>query len=157
MYNHVIIIALGGGHMRIIIIPSADLSYNSGSVIYAKRLFSYLLDAGHEVYMLSNCVPSDLTSREQNNIIVKERLLFHPIIDDREISNEMYCLMCCDILEAIAFVTSRYGKIDIIHAHYASINSFADTIAYNLFNIPFVVSSFGRSYYPRSRNVWWLH
>lgn len=27
--------------MKIVIIPSADLSYNSGSVIYAKELFKY--------------------------------------------------------------------------------------------------------------------
>lgn len=45
--------------MKIVIIPSADLSYNSGSVIYAKELFKYLLNEGHEVYMLGICVPED--------------------------------------------------------------------------------------------------
>lgn len=130
--------------MRIVIIPSADLSYNSGSVIYAKRLFSFLLNAKHDVYMLSNCIPNDLSSEEQQHIIVKEHLLFHPIIDDREVSDNMYYLMCRDILDAISFVVNTYGKIDIIHAHYASINSYAANIAYNLFHIPYIISSFGR-------------
>ena len=130
--------------MRILIIPSADLSYNSGSVIYAKKLFMYLVDSGHDVYTLGNCLPNDMSQKYISNIIVKSNLLFHPIIDDRFVSNEMYFYMLKDILDAVDYIKQKFGKIDIIHAHYSSINSYAAMIAYDLLDIPFVVSSFGR-------------
>ena len=43
--------------MKIALIPSADLSYNSGSIIYAKNLYKYLIDNHHEVFMLGSKMP----------------------------------------------------------------------------------------------------
>lgn len=62
--------------MKIVIIPSADLSYNSGSVIYAKELFKYLLNEGHEVYMLGICVPEEINEEYKANIKVKKIFCF---------------------------------------------------------------------------------
>lgn len=36
--------------MNIAIIPSADLNYKSGSVIYAKNLFKFLINKNHFEY-----------------------------------------------------------------------------------------------------------
>lgn len=135
---------MGDKNLKILIIPSADLSYDSGSVIYAKKLFTYLLKHGHEVYMLSNCVPKDFTSYEKKHIVVKENLLFHPIINDREVNDWMYFAMCKEIIDAAETIMKQIGKFDVIHAHYASINSYAASVIHNLLNIPYVISSFGR-------------
>ena len=132
------------GYMRILIIPTADLSYNSGSVIYAKKLMKYLLGKGHDVYMISKSMADDLSEDEKKRIILRETLLFHPIIDDRIISDHMYYKMCIDILDAVNHVINTIGPIDIIHAHYASINSYAASLINDLLAIPFVVSTFGR-------------
>uniref|UniRef100_UPI00402985CA glycosyltransferase family 4 protein n=1 Tax=Eshraghiella crossota TaxID=45851 RepID=UPI00402985CA len=130
--------------MKIVIIPSADLSYNSGSVIYAKELFKYLLNEGHEVYMLGICVPEDINEEYKANIKVKKNLLFHPIIDDRPIENIQHLKMGEGILEALTEIYEEWGKIDIIHAHYASINSYMAVIFKKFINTSVVVSSFGR-------------
>ena len=76
--------------LKIVIIPSAELSYNSGSVIYAKMLFEYLLNEGHQVYMLGNCIPDDIDEKYKKFIKVGSDLLFHPIIDDRVVYDIKY-------------------------------------------------------------------
>lgn len=58
--------------MKIVIIPSADLLYNSGSVIYAKILFEYLLNEGHDVCMIGACIPNDIDARYKEKIKVKK-------------------------------------------------------------------------------------
>lgn len=130
--------------MRIVLIPSAELSYNSGSVIYAKMLFEYLLDAGHQVYMLGNCIPTDISEKYKQFVKVGVDLLFHPIIDDREVSDVQYMKMYTNILEIITDVFEEWGGIDVVHAHYASINSYTALYVKKFLNVPFVVSSFGR-------------
>ncbi len=129
--------------MNIVIIPSAELSYDSGSVIYAKNLFKELIKLGHKVKIISQCVPKDLILYKEN-IIVKKNLLFHPIIDDREVYSQQFSNMLVDLLDAIKETVDEWGKVDIIHAHYASINSFAAFIANIIYDIPYVISSFGR-------------
>ena len=130
--------------MKIVIIPSAELSYNSGSVIYAKMLFEYLLNEGHQVYMLGNCIPDDIDEKYKKFIKVGSDLLFHPIIDDRVVSDIQYMKMHTNILDIITEIYEEWGKIDVIHAHYASINSYSASCIKKFLNIPFVVSSFGR-------------
>lgn len=130
--------------MNIVIIPSGDLSYNSGSVIFAKKLFLNLTLNGHVVFMLSNCMPNDIDSSYNENIIVNKDILFHPIIDDREVTNEDYYKMLLALLDGLRKILSKVGKIDVINAHYASINGYAASIIKSLFNIPIVLSSFGR-------------
>ena len=130
--------------MKIVIIPSAELSYNSGSVIYAKMLFEYLLNEGHQVYMLGNCIPDDIDEKYKKFIKVGSDLLFHPIIDDRVVSDIQYMKMHTNILDIITEIYEEWGKIDVIHAHYASINSYSASCIKKFLNIPFDVSSFGR-------------
>lgn len=130
--------------MKIVIIPSADLSYNSGSVIYAKRLFEFLLSQGHEVYILSSCIPDDICEEYKGYVKVKGHLLFHPIIDDRPIENLQHLKMGADILSALIEIYEEWGRIDIIHAHYASLNSYIPVLFRNFIGTTIVVSSFGR-------------
>lgn len=130
--------------MRIVLIPSAELSYNSGSVIYAKMLFEYLLNSGNQVYMLGNCVPEDINEEYKQFVKVGVDLLFHPIIDDREISDVQYMKMYTNILTLITDIYEEWSGIDVVHAHYASINSYAALYLKKFLNVPFVVSSFGR-------------
>lgn len=96
--------------MNILIIPSAELSYNSGSVIFAKELYKHLISQNNNVYMLGNCLPEDLPSQYQANIIIKRHLLFHPIIDDRPVSNEQHFLMLRDLIDGINQVIQRAKK-----------------------------------------------
>jgi glycosyltransferase involved in cell wall biosynthesis len=130
--------------MKIVLIPSAELSYNSGSVIYAKMLFKYLLDSGHQVYMLGSCIPEDIDEKYRKFVKVGKNLLFHPIIDDRYVSDVQYIKMYIDILALITDIYEEWGNVDVIHAHYASINSFASLLIKKILKVPFVISSFGR-------------
>ncbi len=130
--------------MKIVIIPSADLLYNSGSVIYAKILFEYLLNEGHDVCMIGACIPNDIDARYKEKIKVKKNLLSHPIVDDRIIDNMQYFKMGSDILEALIEINKEWGKIDIINAHYASINSYAAVLFGEFVKTSIIVSSFGR-------------
>lgn len=130
--------------MKVAIIPSADLSYNSGSVIYAKNLYKFLFDKKHTPYLLGSKLPNDLTEKYLDNIIIKNKILEHPIIDDRQISNHEYADMLHTIIEFILEVHKLCGGLDIIHAHYASINSYAAVTAGILIDVPVIVSSFGR-------------
>lgn len=68
--------------MNIAIIPSADLNYNSGSVIYAKNLFKFLINKNHNVFMLGSKIPEDMNDKYINNIFIKSKILEHPVIDD---------------------------------------------------------------------------
>lgn len=129
--------------MNVIIIPSAELSYDSGSVIYAKNLFKELTQMGHNVKIIGQCIPQDLM-QYKHNIIVKQNLLFHPIIDDRKVEDEQYAKMLIDLLSAITDTIAEWGHVDLIHANYASINSFAAFVANIIYNVPYVISSFGR-------------
>lgn len=130
--------------MRIVLIPSAELSYNSGSVIYAKMLFEYLLNNGHDVYMLGNCVPQDIDEKYKKYIKVGENLLFHPVIDDRYVSDLQYMKMYIDIVTIITEIYEEWNGIDVINAHYASINSYAALHIKKILKVPYVISSFGR-------------
>lgn len=130
--------------MKIVLIPSADLSYNSGSIIYAKSLFEYLLDNGQEVMMIGSCIPNDIKDKYKKYIKVGKKLLFHPIIDDRYISDLQYFDMYLELMNIILDIKDEWGEIDVIHAHYASINSYVAMQIKDMFNIPYVVSCFGR-------------
>lgn len=130
--------------MKIALIPSADLSYNSGSIIYAKNLYKYLIDNHHEVFMLGSKMPNDLSDTYIKNITISNNLLEHPIIDDRNITNQEYLDMFNSIVSFLLKVDKECHGLDIIHAHYASINSYAALFASKLINVPVIVSSFGR-------------
>lgn len=129
--------------MNVLLIPSADLSYNSGSVIYAKKLFLYLNQQAINTYMIGNKMPSDISECYLKNIIIKEKILFHPVIDDRPVSNMQYQIMLEELLDAFSVVYDRCN-INLIIVEYASINSYVANIIKTIYKIPFIVLSFGR-------------
>jgi glycosyltransferase involved in cell wall biosynthesis len=145
--------------MRIAIIPSADLSYNSGSVIYAKKLFSYLHSKGHCAYLLGCKPPDDLPSGLMPFVRLDQRILEHPIIDDRPVSHRDYLNSITATAEYLLDVGLN-NKCDIVHAHYGSFTSFAACLAHGLTGIPYVISSFGRDLrigYRCDKRIKWLY
>lgn len=129
--------------MRIAFIPSSDLSYDSGSIIHAKRLFSSLLDRGHDVYMIGSRMPKDIEHQYLSRIYIDEHILDHPIINDRDVTDEqlMYSFSSSfDFLQKL----HRESKIDIVHAQYLSFTSLAAATFSAATGVPCVVSSFGR-------------
>ena len=130
--------------MRIVILPTGDLAYNSGSVIYIKNLFKFLIQRGHQIYMIAKCMPKDIPEEYQGNIVVVESMIFHPIVDDRKIEKTQYYNMILDVLTTIKDLYLQFGKIDLIYAQYASINGFIASIVKNILDIPICLSVFGR-------------
>ncbi len=129
--------------MKVGVIPSADLSYNSGSVIYAKNLFRFLRKSGDEAYLIGSKAPTDLPDELMNYVAIDERILEHPIIDDRPVENQAYGDSIAAIVHWLLGLHKNRG-LDVIHAHYGSFTSYAAHLVHGLTKIPFVVSSFGR-------------
>lgn len=144
--------------MKIAIIPSADLSYNSGSIIYAKKLFQYLHQNGHEAFLLGSKKPNDIPEEYMKYIIINQHLLEHPIIDDRKVENLEYNNSLTIVVNYLLKLVDEY-EIDIIHAHYGSFTSFGAFIANGLTGIPYIISSFGRDInigYTSDTRIKWL-
>ncbi|MFF2154597.1 glycosyltransferase family 4 protein [Paenibacillus chitinolyticus] len=144
--------------MKIAIIPSADLSYNSGSIIYAKNLLRYLHARGHEAYLLGSKMPDDLPVELRSYIRIAPELLEHPIIDDREVATLEYGKSLNAITDYLLQLHQE-SELDVIHAHYASFNSYAAYVVNGLTRVPYVISSFGRDMnlgYMKDKRIAWL-
>ncbi|HEY2493758.1 MAG TPA: glycosyltransferase family 4 protein [Paenibacillus sp.] len=129
--------------MKIAIVPSADLSYNSGSIIYAKNLFKYLHANGHQAFLLGSKKPADIPEPLMPYVIINPLLLEHPIIDDRKVSSQEYSMSLSTVVTYLLDLKKEYG-LDIIHAHYGSFNSYGAYMVHELEGVPYVISSFGR-------------
>jgi glycosyltransferase involved in cell wall biosynthesis len=129
--------------MRIAILPSADLSYESGSVIHALRLVNYLLSRNHDVIVLASKLPQRGTIKKKNSIRLNKRLLPHPVITDRLVSNREY-LSTFKIYFSFIVRLHAEKAIDVIHCSYMS-TAMAAAISFGAIAcVPVVVSSFGR-------------
>lgn len=129
--------------MNIAIIPSADLSYNSGSIIYAKNLFNYLHSKGHRAFLIGSRVPEDISQDLMAYIIIEPSLLNHPVIDDRTVTNREYIDSIFAISRYLLDIVDRFG-LDVVHAHYGSFNSYAAYLVHQMVGVPYIISSFGR-------------
>ena len=89
-------------------------------------------------------MPNDIPTEMKQNVVVREKILFHPIIDDRIVPDSDYYDMLLALLDGIDFIIKKVGNLDIIHAHYASLNSYAAITMKSIFGTPVVTSSFGR-------------
>lgn len=129
--------------MRIAILPSADLSYESGSVIHAKRLLSYLLQRGHEVCLLASRDPLGLSEAERHCVHVDRSVLEHPVIDDRPIADAQ---VADSLARSLRFLADCHTEapIDVVHAQHLAFTSMAAAAFGAATRTPVVVSSFGR-------------
>jgi glycosyltransferase involved in cell wall biosynthesis len=129
--------------MRIAMLPSADLSYESGSVIHAKRLLSYLLERGHDVCVLASRTPSGLSATELRSVYVDDGVLEHPVIDDRPVQDSQ---LAESLSRGLRFLTERHAErsIDLVHAQYLSFTSMAAATFGAATRTPVIISSFGR-------------
>lgn len=135
--------------MNICIIPSGELSYESGSTLYATELSEKLLSMGHEVYIICKTKPNFAQLHER--CLALPGILSHPVIDDYYVTDQ-------EILKSIFEITlqiinlHKKKKIEIIHAHYGTINSMAAMLANILCDIPYVISCFGRDVFNGAQN-----
>lgn len=126
--------------MNICIIPSAELSYESGSTIYAHKLSKYLSNNGNKVFVICSKLPKEPVKDIEYRLL---DIMEHPVIDDYPVSNERMFESIERISKEIMELNDKYG-IDVIHAHYGTINSMAAMNAKIILGIPYVVSCFGR-------------
>lgn len=129
--------------MRIAILPSADLAYESGSVIHAKRLLSYLLERGHDATVLASRTPGGLTEAQLRHVHVDGEVLEHPVIDDRPVPDWK---LADSLSRSLRFLAEQDAErsIDVVHAQYLSFTSMAAASFGAATHTPVVISSFGR-------------
>ena len=70
--------------MNICLLPSAELSYESGSTIYANVYVNELIKKGHTVNVICSSLPRDVNDKV--NYILLD-VMKHPVIDDYYISD----------------------------------------------------------------------
>ena len=140
MYGNLIYFIMQEIKMNICIIPSAELSYESGSTIYAHRLIKYINERGHKVFVICSKLPRKKVQDVNYRLL---DIMEHPVIDDYYVTNEKMWDSVYKILREIIIIDNE-NKIDIIHAHYGTINSMVALNAKILLKIPYVVSCFGR-------------
>jgi glycosyltransferase involved in cell wall biosynthesis len=129
--------------MRIALLPSADLAYNSGSIIQAKRWFTYLHRQGHDAFLLGSRAPADIKEELRRFVSVAPEILNHPVIVDRPVSDEEIFV---SLTASLAFLrtTQAGAPLDLVHAQYASFTSLAAAVFGAVTGTPFIVTSFGR-------------
>lgn len=125
-------------------LPSSDLAYESGSVLYAHMLSRALSDAGRDVRILARSRPDRsraLGSRAQ--LTIDERLLDHPVVTDRSVSDQELSL---NYEACLGFLERQHGRepLSAVYAQYLSFGSAAAVDFAKAKGVPVVVSSFGR-------------
>lgn len=127
--------------MNICLLPSAKMSYESGSTLYAQNCVYFLTERGHTVYVLCSELPSSLC---ENAHYILLNIVEHPVIDDYIVEDYILNNSIRLIVRKIIELNDSGIKFDIIHAHYATINAMAAQIIKIFLGIPYIVSCFGR-------------
>jgi L-malate glycosyltransferase len=129
--------------MRIAVLPSSDLSYNSGSIIQAKRWFAHLRREGHDALLLGSRAPEDLSAELLAHVSIAPEILLHPVVVDRPVSDQEYL---ASISATLRFLMEQHAhkRLDLVHAQYASFTSYAAAVFATATGVPYLVSSFGR-------------
>ena len=135
--------------MNLCIIPSAELSYESGSTLYANQCIKVLADRNINVYVICSKLP--LRPDKRVRYIVLD-ILEHPVIDDYQVEDLRMWESISRIVDSIISLRREGIDIDIIHAHYATINALAALNIKIMAGIPYIVSSFGRDIFNGSSN-----
>lgn len=127
--------------MKICLIPSAKLSYESGSTLYATMVANKISEIGHDVHVICSELSKESIEKVTFHLI---DILEHPVIDDYNVSNRDF-FSTMNILENQLFRILSGEEFDVVHAHYATFNSLATIkVAKILFDVPVVLSCFGR-------------
>ncbi|CAD5197878.1 glycosyltransferase [Pseudomonas sp. FEN] len=128
--------------MNIAFLPSADLSYESGSIINALITIKGLKELGVTVATLAQKLPIDINT-PIDNISTNPKLLEHPIITDRYITDEQH-IENLEIYLAYLFTKHVESKIDVVVVQYFSVASYAAKVFGEVMGVPYIVFSFGR-------------
>ncbi len=127
--------------MNICVISSAKLSYESGSTLYAQNFVDYLEKAGNNVYIICSELPRIINDNVKYILL---DIMEHPVIDDYVVSDVKMLDSISKIVRKIVELNSHEIKFDVIHAHYATINSLAAMITKVIIGTPYLISCFGR-------------
>lgn len=129
--------------MRVALIPSADLSYESGSVLFALQLYRYLVRTGHSVTILGSSPPTVPWRVEARDLSLNTEILEHPVITDRPVSSDELH-RSAELSLQFLIEQHRGNRIDIVYAQYLSFGSYAAVAFARITGIPVVISCFGR-------------
>lgn len=130
--------------MHIALLPSAELSYESGSIINALMLFTNFFQSKmHRVSVLAYDLPKKPVDGLAENTHLDKRIVKHPVITDRVVSDTELANSYAATYE---FLTKVHDdeQLSIIYVQYFSITSLAAANFGSCFNIPVIVSAFGR-------------
>ena len=130
--------------LHIALLPSGDLSYESGSVIYALSEIEEALGCGHCISVIVQKLPErNFPKSKRLSFIARASLLEHPVITDRPIPDDVFEHCQREIKGALREVHSR-RPVDVIHCHYLSYPCLAASEFAQEIGVPVVASSFGR-------------
>ncbi len=130
------------GRMHVLLIPTPDLSYQSGSSIYVMDLIRELARLGLQVTVLCQRAPAHVYSGIR--FVELDLPLDHQVIVDRPISSHQLLDSVLTYTRVLAELGSSSERISIVHSIYGTTTALAGCFARWLFDIPQVVSTFGR-------------
>lgn len=134
--------------MNICFIPSAELEYESGSTIYATQIAERIADNGVNVHVICSKKPVCTFGKVKYHCI---DIMEHPVIDDYDISTSRMIDSIYRIVMELLRIHEQ-DTLDIVHAHYATINGIAAQLFKIVTNVPYVVSCFGRDVFNGAEN-----
>lgn len=129
--------------MRILLLPTPDLAYESGSTLFAASLINYLADGGHDVDVISQSAPSAVPSASTARFHLLPSIPDYPLPADRTTRGEEFTSGIRAILELVER-SSQLREVDVVHAFYSGFTSQAALLMKWHWQKPFVVSTFGR-------------
>ncbi|MGF0313748.1 glycosyltransferase family 4 protein [Rhodococcus sp. IEGM1428] len=130
--------------MRILLLPTPDLEYESGSTLFAAQLMQRLERRGHDVDVIAKTRPSvDPSVDGRVSITTLPDIPDYPLRTDAEIDSNTVLRGVCSILDVICGMSGE-GRPDRIHAFYAGYTAQAALIAKWQLRAELIVSTFGR-------------
>lgn len=126
--------------MRIALLPTPNLSCETGSTIHALLLARGLAARGHDVHVFAKDHPEGAPHAKFHDLPLT---LVHPTLVDRPISDESLW-NCVNTLTTAVLEEHGRSRFDVVHAHYATVTGFAALMVHVISGAPFAVSCFGR-------------
>lgn len=132
--------------MNIALLPSAELSWESGSIVNALILLRHFLRDGHAPRVLAYDYPREMTAEMRRCITLHSGVMRHPVITDRDVSDDELATSFSATL-AVLKSWHREQPLEMIVVQYLSVTSCAAVVFGQQQQIPVIVMSFGRDIY----------
>jgi glycosyltransferase involved in cell wall biosynthesis len=141
--------------MRVLFIPTPDLAYESGSTLFVRSILRGLARRGWQADVLCQTVPDERIEGVRFHRLPLP-LDYQVIVDRRVASEELFDSFSVYLA---ALRASSPERFDVVHSVYATFTGLAACAATWFWNVPHVVTTFGRdihvgaSFDPRYRNM----